>query len=85
MGHEIYCDFCRKVVPAENLLRKIEIGGSLVGEACLNCASQLEIGLKKQVAEVSKAQNVRGVQTLEKPKVLNIPDAQAEKVEGEGV
>lgn len=79
MGKEIYCDFCRKVVPAETLLRKVEIGGSFVGDACLNCASQLEMGLKRQIAELSKAHNASSVQPSVQAKVLNIPDSKSEE------
>jgi len=55
MGKSMYCDLCRKEVAIEEALKPVSIGENVVCEVCLNCASQLEQGLKKQIAEAETA------------------------------
>lgn len=50
MGHEYYCDLCRKILPTESSLTPVSIGGDKIVDVCLNCASVLRNTLKKEAA-----------------------------------
>jgi len=54
MGKSMYCDLCRKDVAIEEALKPVLIGENVVCEVCLNCASQLEQGLKQQIAQAEQ-------------------------------
>lgn len=51
MGKSMYCDLCRKDVAIEEALKPVSIGEEVILEVCLTCGSQLEQGLKKQMAD----------------------------------
>jgi len=55
MGKELYCDLCRATIAIEAGLKPVLIGETKICEVCLTCASRLEQGLKKQIADSETA------------------------------
>jgi len=92
MGKSMYCDVCRKEVAIEEALKPVSIGENIICEVCLNCGSQIEQSLKKQMADneaaiilAKKAAQAPAPQAPQAPEPVHIPTTQAEikaKIEG---
>ena len=54
MAHKFNCDLCYADIPLADNIQKVEIGGSLVAEACITCAQKLKGGIQETVSAVAK-------------------------------
>lgn len=54
MAQKFNCDLCYKDIPIPENIQKIEIGGTKIADACLNCAQQLTNGIKETIALAAK-------------------------------